>query len=68
MAIENLKPEIQEIMKKERMAKENTTGCSIKVIDDVVQVTVPIDNNGTTKILNFAKREVRELFERLYAE
>ena len=55
-------------MKKERIAKENTTGCSIKVIDDVVQVTVPIDNNGTTKILNFAKREVRELFERLYAE
>ena len=68
MSIENLNQELTEMIKKERMLKQNTKGCRIKVLDDVVQVSIPIDNNGTAKLLNFSKREVRELFEKLYSE
>lgn len=54
----------------------DTGACSIKVEDDLVKVLVPVDDRSNTgsnngcfmRELKFPKREVRELFERLYSE
>ena len=66
MSIESLSPEIKKEMEKEIKEKANTTGCRIKVDGENVKVIVP--ENNEDKILLFSKREVRELFERLYSE
>ena len=67
MAIQELSAEIKSAMDKELKLKANSVGCRIKVEDDVVRVTVPVDKD-VVKNLTFSKREVRELFEKLYAE
>lgn len=66
MSIEALSNEIVEQMKQEIKDKENTTGCHVAVENDTVKVTIPV--NGENKFFIFPKREVRELFERLYSE
>ena len=67
MAIQELSADIKSVMDKEIKERKNTVGCRIKVVDDVVRVSIPVTND-TEKILNFSKREVRELFEKLYSE
>ena len=48
--------------------------CSIRVEDDLVIVSIPVapsasaGSTGLVRQLKFPKREVRELFEKLYSE
>lgn len=68
MAIEALKPEIQKMMEKEIIESQKTNNCHIKLDGDTVKVNINDKTTNEEKILTFPKREIKELFEKLYSE